>query len=82
MNIVAFPIREIRDDNLLISRVNQLTDDLRTLTNEGRTLRQLLESTLSEAQRSVFHDIEAKAILRDRKAFELEMHMRKLVQGP
>lgn len=84
MNLVAFPIREIRRDNqeiATVNRVSQLNGELRAITAETRTLRQLLESTLSDAQRSVFQDLLAKLMLQDRLALELDSQMRVLVQG-
>lgn len=55
-------------------RLNEVSADV-------RTLRQLLESTLDEAQREVFHDIAAKELLQGRLAFELEIQMRELVRN-
>lgn len=60
-------------------KAKELTQQLKTVTGDIRTLRQLLESTLTDAQREVFHDIEAKQLLRDRLATDLDLQMRTLV---
>lgn len=62
------------------AKTAELTTQLREVTGDIRTLRQLLESTLNDAQREVYRDIEAKQLLRDRLANDLDVQMRQLVR--
>lgn len=70
----------VHDADAVAARAKELTVDLRTVTGDIRTLRQLLESTLNEAQLEVFRDIEAKQMLRDRLATDLDLQMRSMVR--
>ncbi len=62
------------------SKAAELTTQLKDVTGDIRTLRQLLESTLNDAQREVYHDIEAKQLLRDRLANDLDVQLRQLAR--
>lgn len=57
------------------------TARLTEVTADVCTLRQLLESTLDDAQREVFRDIAAKESLQSRLISEVEIQMRQLARN-
>ena len=70
------PLRLAYDADSEAEKLRRASEELTQVSNDIRTLRQLLESTMNEAQREVFHDIEAKTALKERLAFELETRIR------
>jgi hypothetical protein len=74
------PVQLVHNSDAMEARAKELTTDLRTVTGDIRTLRQLLESTLNEAQLEVYRDIEAKQMLRDRLTTDLDLQIRQLAR--
>lgn len=73
------PLRLAYNADAEAEKLRRASEELAQVSNEITTLRQLLESTLNEAQREVFRDIFAKMTRKDQLAFEVETRIREAV---
>lgn len=74
------PLALIHDADADAEKLIDMNAQLSLLVSSIKMQRELLESTMSEAQREVFHDYRANIFLRDRLITTVEIQLRKVAQ--